>query len=196
MIRMSETTRTHTPGKQLDCYIFISSLMKHVLTNRSMFHSDSEKLRSKILATKSSSSDQTWHIEKQSLIWSVIWYSFVFSSVSVSMLLDPRNGIALINFERAYTNSVVSNGSYHWYLGSSKWQRQLYLSFNVCYRKEYIHFICRPMLVYRMTPVPLRLFHKNLGNLQVFPVGQVVRSFPPSPPPPPPATNGPYRHPW
>ena len=24
------------------------------------------------------------------------------------------------------------------------------------------------MLVYRMTPVPLRLFHKNLGNLQVF----------------------------
>ena len=46
------------------------------------------------------------------------------------------------------------------------------------------------MLVYRMTPVPLRLFRKNLGNLQVFPVGQVVRSFPSSPPPPsPPAGN-------
>ena len=59
MIRMSETTRTHTPGKQLDYVILISSLMKHVLTNRPMFHSDSEKLRSKILATKSSSSDQT-----------------------------------------------------------------------------------------------------------------------------------------
>ena len=43
-----------------------------------------------------------------------------------------------------------------------------------------IFISCRPMLVYRMTPVPLRL----LGNLQVFPVGQVVRSFPPSPTPP------------
>ena len=61
---MSETTRTHTPGKQLDCDILISSLMKHVLTNRPMFHSDSEKLRRKIWATKSSSSDQTWHIKK------------------------------------------------------------------------------------------------------------------------------------
>ena len=65
MIRMSETTRTHTPGKQLDCDILISPLMKHVLTNRPTFHSDSEKLRSKIWATKSSSSDQTWHIEKE-----------------------------------------------------------------------------------------------------------------------------------
>ena len=37
MIRMSETTRTHTPGKQLDCDILISSLMKHVPTNRPMF---------------------------------------------------------------------------------------------------------------------------------------------------------------
>ena len=34
--------------------------------------------------------------------------------------------------------------------------------------KEYIHFVCRLMLVYRMTLVPLRLFHKNLGNLQNF----------------------------
>ena len=61
MIRMSETTRTHTPGKQLGCDILMSSLMKHVLTNcnRPMFHSDSEKLRSKIWDTKSSSSDQT-----------------------------------------------------------------------------------------------------------------------------------------
>ena len=58
-MRMSETTQTYTPGKQLDCDIPISSLMKHVLTNRPTFHSDSEKLRSKIWATKSSSSDQT-----------------------------------------------------------------------------------------------------------------------------------------
>ena len=36
---MSEATRTHTPGKQLDRDILISSLMKHVLTNRLMFHS-------------------------------------------------------------------------------------------------------------------------------------------------------------
>ena len=68
---MSETTRTHTPGKQLDCDILISSLMKHVLTNK-MFHSDSEKLRRKIWATKSTYSDQTRNIEKESSIWSVI----------------------------------------------------------------------------------------------------------------------------
>ena len=39
MIRMSEATWTHTPGQQLDCDIPISSLLKHVLTNRPMFHS-------------------------------------------------------------------------------------------------------------------------------------------------------------
>ena len=45
---------------------------------------------------------------------------------------------------------------------------------------SYIHFVCRPMLVYRKTLVPLRLFHKHLGNLQDF--RQVVhfRSLPPS----------------
>ena len=117
-----------------------------------------------------------------------IWANQIFTTVSMFRF---GNGIALINFERAYANSVVSNGSYHGYLGSSKWQRQLYLSFNVCYRKEYIHFVCRPMLVYRMTPVPLRLFHKNLGNLQVFfrASGSLL----------PPASNkwplGPYGHP-
>ena len=72
MIRISETTRAHTLGKQLDCDILISSLMKHVLTNRPMFHSDSEKLRRKIWATKSTYSDQTRNIEKESSIWSVI----------------------------------------------------------------------------------------------------------------------------
>ena len=59
MIRMSEASRTHTPSKQLGRDILIGSLMKHVLTNRPMFHTDSVKLHSKILATKSSSSDQT-----------------------------------------------------------------------------------------------------------------------------------------
>ena len=72
MIRMSETTRTHTTGKQLDCDILISSLMKHVLTNRPMFHSDSEKLRSKIWATKSLYSDQMRNIEKENAIWSMV----------------------------------------------------------------------------------------------------------------------------
>ena len=72
MIRMSETTRTHTPGKQLDCDIFIISLMKHVLTNRPMFHSDSEELRSKIWATKSLYSDQMRNIEKKNVIWSMV----------------------------------------------------------------------------------------------------------------------------
>ena len=72
MIRMSETTRTHTPGKQLDCDILISSLMKHVLTDRPMFHSDLEELRTKIWATKSTYSNQTRNFEKESSIWSVI----------------------------------------------------------------------------------------------------------------------------
>ena len=72
MIRMSETTRTHTPGKQLDCDILISSLMKHILTDRSMFHSDSEELRTKIWATKSTYSNQTRNFEKESSMWSVI----------------------------------------------------------------------------------------------------------------------------
>lgn len=60
-----------------------------------------------------------------------IWANQIFTKVSMFRF---DNGIALINFERAYANSVVSNGSYHWHLGSSKWQRQLYISFNVCYR--------------------------------------------------------------
>ena len=72
MIRMSETTRTHTPGKQLDCDILISSLMKHVLTDRPIFQSDSEESRTKIWAAKSTYSDQTRNFEKESSIWSVI----------------------------------------------------------------------------------------------------------------------------
>ena len=93
------------------------------------------------------------------------------------------SSISLINIKRAYDNSVVKNGSYYGYLQPSEWQRQLYNSFDVCFglmwyfnRKEYIHFVCRPMLVYRMTLVPLRLFHKIFGNLQNF-FGQVVHSL-------------------
>ena len=41
-----------------------------------------------------------------------------------------------------------------------------------------VYFICRPMLVYRMTLVTLRLLHKNLGNLQDL-LRQVVHSLPP-----------------
>ena len=69
---MSETTRIHTHGKQLDCYILISSLIKHVLTDRPMFHSDSEELRTKIWATKSTYSNQPRNFEKESSMWSVI----------------------------------------------------------------------------------------------------------------------------
>ena len=68
---------------------FDDDLIKHVLTNRPMFYSDSEKLRGTTWPQKSSPSNQTWHIEMQkSLIWSVIWCSFVFSSFSVFMLLE------------------------------------------------------------------------------------------------------------
>ena len=39
-----------------------------------------------------------------------IWANQIFTKVSMFRF---GNGIALINFERAYANSVVSNGSYH-----------------------------------------------------------------------------------
>ena len=71
-------------------------LMKHVLTNRPMFHSDWEKLGKKILATKFSYSNQTWHVEKESSMWSVMWCLFVLCSISVFMSLDPfQNSINL-----------------------------------------------------------------------------------------------------
>ena len=42
----------------------------------------------------------------------------------------------------------------------------------------YFHFICRPMLVHRMTLVSFRLFRKNnLGNLREF-FGQMVHRPP------------------
>ena len=40
-----------------------------------------------------------------------------------------------------------------------------------------IYFTCRPMLIYRMNLVSLRLFHNNLGNFLEF-FGQVVHSLP------------------
>ena len=88
----------------------------------------------------------------------------------------------LLTVKRAYANFVVNNGSYHWYLQPSKWQRQLFLLtcfwahlIDSCVRN--IYFTCRPMLVYRMTLVSLRLFHNNLGNLQEF-FGRVVHFLP------------------
>ena len=41
----------------------------------------------------------------------------------------------------------------------------------------HFHFICRPMLVHRMTLVSFQLFRKNLGNLQEF-FGQMVHRPP------------------
>ena len=88
----------------------------------------------------------------------------------------------LLTVKRAYANFVVNNGSYHWCLQPSKWQRQLFLLkcfwahlIDSCVRN--IYFTCRPMLIYRMTLVSLRLFHNNLGNLQEF-FGRVVHSLP------------------
>ena len=83
MIRVTETTRTHTPGKQLDCNIHIGSRMKHVLTNRPMFQSDSEELHRKNWATKSTYSSQRRNIEKESSIWSLVGCLFVLSPISV-----------------------------------------------------------------------------------------------------------------
>ena len=99
-----------------------------------------------------------------------------------SMEQQRVSNIAFINSKRAYANSVVNNGLYHWYLQPSKWQRQLFLltcfwahMIDSCVRN--IYFTCRPMLVYRMTLVSLRLFHNNLGNFLEF-FGQVVHSLP------------------
>ena len=101
--------------------------------------------------------------------------------LSSTMEQQRVSNIAFINSKRAYANFVVNNGSYHWYLQPSKWQRQLFLltcfwaHLIACVRN--IYFTCRPMLVYRMTVVSLRLFHNNLGNFLEF-FGQVVHSLP------------------
>ena len=120
MIRMSETTRTHTTGKQLDCDILISPLMKHLLTNRPTFHSDSEKLCSKIWATKSSSSDQTWHMEKQKEVWYGLWYDIHLSLALFrypcywihSIIITP-----LFNWKKKGVST--HRGTYHWSLGAT-----------------------------------------------------------------------------
>ena len=51
----------------------------------------------------------------------------------------------------------------------------------------YFYFICRPMLVHRMTLVSFRLFRKHLDNLREF--GQMVHR-----PPPPLVKNCPYAY--
>ena len=69
----------------------------------------------------------------------------------------------------------------HRYLRPSKWERHLFLlsfkvflsSYDTFIIKNYFHFICRPLLVHRMTLVSFRLFRKNLGNLKEF-FGQIV----------------------
>ena len=117
MIRMSETTRTHTPGKQLDWDIFISSLMKHVLTNRPMFHSDSEKLRSKILATKSSSSDQTWHMEK--LFDMVCDMIFICPLLDFSILIIGSTPLLLLHYLIGKTGDSTHRRMCRWGWGAA-----------------------------------------------------------------------------
>ena len=45
---------------------------------------------------------------------------------------------------------------------------------------EYFHFMCRPLLLHRMTLVSFRLFRKHWGNLREF---FWANSLPPPPPP-------------
>ena len=72
MIRISETTRTHTLGKELEFDILISSLMKHVLTNRPMFHSCSGNYEEKSGPQNLPTLIKREILRKKSSIWSVI----------------------------------------------------------------------------------------------------------------------------
>ena len=119
MIRMSETTRTHTPGKQLDCDILISSLMKHVLTNRPMFHSDSEKLRRKIWATKSSSSDQTWHIEKPKKFDVVCDMMFMCRQLDFGIHVIGSTPLLLLHYLTEKKGDSTHRGTCHWGWGAA-----------------------------------------------------------------------------
>ena len=74
-----------------------------------MFHLDSEDLRRKIWATKSTYPDQMRNIEKESSIQSMVGCSFVLGSISVLMSLDPfQNSINL--FKRRMLDSNLSWG--------------------------------------------------------------------------------------
>ena len=119
MIRMSETTRTHTPGKQLDYVILISSLMKHVLTNRPMFHSDSEKLRRKIWATKSSSSDQTWHIEKPKKFDMVCDMMFICPQLDFGIHVIGSTPLLLLHYLTEKKSDSTHRGTCHWGWGAA-----------------------------------------------------------------------------
>ena len=119
MIRMSETTRTHTPGKQLDCDILISSLMKHVLTNRPMFHSDSEKLRRKIWATKSSSSDQTWHIVKPKKFDMVCDMMFICPQLDFGIHVIGSTPLLLLHYLTEKKGDSTHRGTCHWGWGAA-----------------------------------------------------------------------------
>ena len=86
MIRMSETTRTHTTGQQLDWDILISSLMKHVLTNVPLrFREIAQRnLGHKIFLSWPNVTN--WEGKK---VRFGVWCSFVLSSILVFVLLEP-----------------------------------------------------------------------------------------------------------
>ena len=116
---MSETTRTHTPGKQLDCDILISSLMKHVLTNRPMFHSDSEKLRRKLLTTKSFSSDQTCHIEKKKKFDIVCDMTFICPQLDFGIHVIGSTPLLLLHYLIEKTGDSTHRRTYRWGWGAA-----------------------------------------------------------------------------
>ena len=104
------------------------------------------------------------------------------------------SNIALIEKGTCQICSQQWYRSYHRYLWSSKWQRQLSLLtcftssslIDVCVRILSLVLLCRPMLVNYMTLVSFQFLRKNLGNLQDF-----------RPPPPPPhslAKNCPHAY--
>ena len=55
--------------------------------------------------------------------------------------------------------------------------RYIFIIFLLLSTVLYFHFICRPMLVHRMTLVSFRLLRENLGNLREF-FGQMVHRPP------------------
>ena len=119
MIRMSETTRTHTPGKQTECNILIISLMKHVPTNRPMFHSDSEKLNRKLLTTKYSSSDQTCLIEKKKKFNIVCDMTFICPWLDFGIHHIGSTPLLLLHYLIEKTGDSTHGRTCHWVRGAA-----------------------------------------------------------------------------
>ena len=147
--------------------------MKHVLTDRPMFHSDSEELRTKIWATKSTYSDQTRNFEKESSIWSVIWYVqlslarfgiHVIGSIpkQYKPFWTPRVRLKLIMRWCVQNLSTFNSGTNY---RPSQWYQIWPKLWCVWFKKQVIAPSCKPPL---LLPLPILGNSDLLGSKRNF----------------------------